>query len=269
MKKNKKVEYATKTLKNEGPWKNRLLIATPSAGNVRMEWVTARYGQVIPTNWSHAEILQWVNGFIPIQYLIPDAENLCAKVFVEGDYEWFLSIEDDNILPPDAFIRINEYMQKGDVPIVSGLYFTKSNPPEPIMYKGRGNGPFHDWKLGDKVWTDGIPFGFTLIHGSIIRAAWNESPEYVVNGEKTRRVFALEDSSSYNSLTGRFERFCGTTDLAWCTRIMRDKLFEKAGWPEYQKMEFPFLVDTNIVVGHIDKIGRVYPLGGIPARYKK
>ena len=36
------MDYTIKTLKNEGPWKNRLLIATPSAGNVRMEWVTAR-----------------------------------------------------------------------------------------------------------------------------------------------------------------------------------------------------------------------------------
>jgi len=43
------------------------------------------------------------------------------------------------------------------------------------LYRGRGNGSFRDFKVGDKVWCDGVPFGCTLIHGSIIKALWNES----------------------------------------------------------------------------------------------
>jgi hypothetical protein len=255
--------------KNNGEWHNRILIATPSTGTVRMEWVLARYGQIIPTNWSHVELIQWINSYVPIQYLLPDAENLIAKTVVEGDFEWLLSIEEDNILPPDAFVKINNYMKDGTVPIVSGLYFTKSQPPEPILYRGRGNGAYQDWKIGDKVWVDGIPFGFTLIHGSIIRAMWNEAPEYVVNGQTTRRVFDLPDRNFGSIDEGGYGSVRGTTDLNWCTQIMKGGFFEKAGWPEYQKKEFPFLVDTSIVVGHVDKQGRNYPLGGIPQRYLK
>jgi hypothetical protein len=59
----------------------------------------------------------------------------------------------------------------------------------------------------------------------------------------------------------------GTTDLNFCARIMKDKIFEKAGWPEYQKKKYPFLVDTNIFVQHVDQSGRNYPLGGVPKRY--
>src|SRR5262245_29261399 len=44
--------------KNPGKWHNRLVIGTPATGLVRMEWVVGRYGQVIPTNWSHIEIMQ-------------------------------------------------------------------------------------------------------------------------------------------------------------------------------------------------------------------
>lgn len=265
----KEVIKAPKGLdKNKADWHNRILLATPSTGVVRMEWVLHRYGQIIPTNWSHVELLQWMSSYAPVEYLLPDAENLIAKACVEGNYEWMISLEEDNLIPEDAFVRMNQYMQKADVPIVSGLYFTKSEPAEPVLYRGRGSGAYRDFKMGDKVWVDGIPFGFTLIHGSIIKALWNESPEYTVNGQVTRRVFEMPDRSGGNAVDG-FVRLSGTTDLQWCTRLMKDDIFKKAGWPEYQKMEFPFLVDTNIFIGHIDRQGRTYPLGGIPKEFIK
>jgi hypothetical protein len=53
----------------------------------------------------------------------------------------------------------------------------------------------------------------------------------------------------------------GTSDLAWCNRLIRDGIFEKAGWPEHQKKEFPFLVDTSLFVKHIDRnTGVQYPM---------
>lgn len=262
-------------------WTNRILIAVPCTGLVRIEWVMAKYGQIIPTNWSQVEMIQWMNTYAPLEYQLPDAENLIAKQVVEGDFEWFLSIEQDNLIPPDTFVRLNEYMIENKVPIVSGLYYTKSHPPEPILYRGRGNGSFRDFKLGDKVWCDGIPFGLTLIHGSIIKALWNESEEYMVGNEVTRKVFALpnfnignfgfenksQEEKDEEPVQGRFAYTRGTTDLAFCKRVMRDNIFEKAGWPAYQKKKYPFLVDTNILVQHIDEKGRQYPMGGVPRQY--
>lgn len=252
-------------------WTNRILIAVPCTGLVRIEWVMAKYGQIIPTNWSQVEMLQWLNTYAPIEYQLPDAENLIAKAVVEGDFEWFLSIEQDNVLPQDTFVRLNEYMTSNKTPIVSGLYYTKSVPPEPILYRGRGNGSFRDFKLGDKVWADGIPFGCTLIHGSIIKALWNESEEYTVGGQVTRKVFELPNfnkgSMGFENEGTEDKRFAytrGTTDLNFCKRVMRDNIFTKAGWPEFQKKKYPFLVDTNILIQHIDNTGRMYPLGGVP-----
>ena len=245
--------------KNKGAWTNRLLVGTPTRGLVRMEWVNGRYGQTIPTNWSHVDVQQWMSPYIPVAYQLVDAENLMAKMVVEKDFEWYLSIEDDNVLPPNALIKINQYIIKGDVPIVSGIYFTKSVPPEPILYRGTGRGFYADWKMGDKVWVDGIPFGFTLIHGSIIKALWDESPEYYVNGTLTRRVFDTPNEVFQDPETGGFMSNTGTSDLAWCKRMIKDKIFEKAGWPEFQKKEFPFLVDTNIFIKHIDQDGVIWP----------
>jgi len=245
---------------NPGRMINRLLISTPTVGSVRMEWVQGRFGQTIPTNFSLVDVHQFMTSYAPLGYQLADAENLSAKVVVEGGFEWMLSWEDDNIPPLDALVRVNQYIIKNDTPVVSGLYFTKSVPPEPILYRGMGRGYYADWKLGDKVWVDGVPFGFNLISGKIIKALWDESPEYMVNGTVTRRVFDSPSESYIDPETGGWINKSGTSDLAWCKRIMTNKIFEKAGWPEYEGKEFPFLVDTSIFVKHIDRnTGEQFP----------
>lgn len=268
-KKNIKIEKPLKPLfdspnmlsDHPGKWTNRLVIGTPTLGVIRMEWVQSRFGQTIPTNFSLVDVHQYMNTYAPIGFQITDAENLTAKTVVEGKFDWFLSWEDDNLPPLDALVKINQYMIRKDTPVVSGLYFTKSVPPEPILYRGIGKGYYADWKMGDKVWVDGVPFGFTLIHGSIIKALWDESPEYIVNGTVTRRVFDNPMESYIDPVTGGWMNSSGTSDLAWCQRLMRDRIFEKAGWPEFQKKEFPFLVDTSIFVKHIDRqTGIQYPI---------
>ena len=183
-----------------------------------------------------------------------------ARKVVQDDYEWIIYIEDDNIIPPDTIVRFNRYINEGKVPVVSGLYFTKSDPPEPLLYRGRGNSYFRNWKMGDKVWVDGVPFGCRLEHAGLVKEAWKNSPEYTIGNEVVRRVFEQPNRINWNNEKGGYEAVKGTTDLAWCKRIMEEKLFGKAGFPQYDKKQYPFLVDTNIFVKHIDQNGRQYPL---------
>lgn len=251
---------------NSESWNKRLLVFTPSRGLLRHEWVQARYGQITPCNWSMVEFIQFCSPYVPIGYQLADAQNLMAKKVVEGDYEWILYIEDDNVIPPDLFLRVNEYIQDAKIPVVSGLYFTKSQPAEPLIYRGLGNSYFQDWKMGDLVWADGIPFGCRLEHAGLVKEAWKNSPEYQVGGETTRRVFEQPNRIWMDPETGNLASTTGTTDLAWCKRIMEEKLFGKAGFPEFDNKQFPFLVDTNIFVRHIDQNGRMYPLE-IPKRF--
>lgn len=245
--------------KNPGKWVNRLCIGTPTTGLVRMEWVNARFGQTIPTNWSHVDVQQWMSQWAPTEYQVADAENIIAKAVVENNFEWLLFIEHDNVLPPDAFIKINRYIIRGDIPVVAGVYFTKSVPSEPLVYRGKGRGFYADWKMGDKVWCSGVPFGFTLIHGDIIRKLWDESPEYVAGNIVTRRVFNTPSEGWTDPETQGWMNHAGTSDLQFCERLMKDGIFEKAGFPEYQKKEFPFLIDTSIFVRHIDQQGVQHP----------
>ncbi len=264
--KNKELKYTGTAPVNDDNWQKRVLLFTPSRGLIRAEWVQARYGQIIPTNWSMVEMQQFVSPHMPIAYQLADAQNLMAKAVVEGDYEWVIYLEDDNVIPPDGIVRFNEYMKKGDVPIVSGVYWTKGEPSEPLIYRGRGNSYYSDWKMGDLVWCSGMPFGFRLEHASFIKEAWKNSPEYNVGGTITRRVFEQPNRMWFNEEKGGMEATRGTTDLAWCKRIVDEDLFNKCGFPEIAKKEYPFLVDTNIFVKHIDQNGRQYPLQ-IPKEY--
>ena len=56
------------------------------------------------------------------------------------------------------------------------------------------------------------------------------------------------------------ETLTGTSDLGWCDRVIKEKFFEKAGWPEYQKKKYPFLVDTSMFIMHIAENGTQYPI---------
>jgi hypothetical protein len=239
---------------------HRVFVGTPSTGLVRMEWVMGRYGQVIPMNWSQVQIVEFVSGYVPLRYTVDNAQNLIVQAALENGAEWLFLLEHDVILPPDAFIKLNQYMRDATIPVISGLYYYRSRPSEPLIFRGRGNGAFVDFELGEMVWADGVPTGCLLIHSSILKAMWEESPEYQVIGPRfTRRVFHSPRDIWNDPETGELLQMTGTSDLAWCERVMKDGYFTKAGWPEYEDKEFPFLVDTSIFCKHIDMDGTQYP----------
>lgn len=263
---NKYIELGTPMLKNTGEWNHRLLVGTAVTGLIRAEWVQARYGQTIPTNWSLVEAMQYINSSMPLHFQVSDAQNLIVKTAIEVNAEWVWLLEQDNVLPQGAFIKMNTYMREKKVPVISGLYFTKSVPPEPLIYRESGRSYYMDWKIGDMVWCSGVPTGCLLIHASILRSMWDESPEYRVGDYVTRKVFKEPAQIIFDPQRNSWISETGTSDLHWCKRVMTDGFFEKAGWPKYQKMKYPFLVDTSLFTRHIDNNGRQFPLD-IPKEY--
>jgi hypothetical protein len=250
--------------KNHNPSHNRLLIGTPTRGIVRMEWAQARYGQIIPTNWQAAHSSVGFSQAFPLGYLVADAQNIIVQNAIRDDYEWLLLHEDDVVLPFDAFPRLNEYMKKRDIPVVSGLYCLKAAPTEPLVYRGRGNSCYSKFKMGDRVWCDGVPTGCLLIHCSILKLMWDESPDYMTgSGTVVRKVFETPARAIFDPERMTLQQACGTSDLYWCDRVMREDVLARAGWKTIGRRRWPFLVDTNIRCGHIDLTsGTAYPLGG-------
>jgi len=240
----------------------RIMIGIPMTGLLRAEWVLARYGQVIPCNWSQVDCLQFIDQSSPLGFVVADARNIIASKFVEEDFDWLFFIDHDTILPPMTILTWNERMLKKDVPVWSGLYFTKSVPSEPLVYRGRGNSYYTNWKLGNEIWVDGIPMGCTMIHKSILRVLYDESEEYLTGGRKVRKIFETPAKTWFDPETLNWNNVQGTEDLNWCTRVIKDNIFEKAGWQKFAKKPFPFLIDSRIFCKHIDNNGIQYPARG-------
>lgn len=260
--------YNSKILVKDTPPQRRLTIGLPMTGLVRTEWMLARYGQIIPCNWSQYEAIKWVETCAPINFLVADARNIIVKDCLEMGSEWLLFIDSDVILPPYATLNFNDYMMKGKVPIVSGLYFTKSVPSEPLIYRGRGTSYYDKWHFGDKVWVDGIGMGCTLIHTSILQVLYDRSEEYSPSvGVVCRRVFETPSKVFYDPESNTFHRQTGTEDLFFLTRVVQEEVFKKAGWPSYAKKEFPFLCDTGIFCQHIEPNGVKFPARGEHVRF--
>lgn len=252
-------QYRSYLLKNALPINHRLAVGIPMTGMLRAEWVLARYGQIIPTNWSALDIIQWVDTYAPLGFMVADARNMVVKSAIEKNMEWLLFIDHDVILPPDAFLRLNDYIREGKYPVVSGIYFTRSWPSEPLIYRGRGNSFYSDWNVGDKVMVDGTHMGCTLINMKIIKAMWDVSEEYNVGPNVTRRVFHTPNELFYDDETHSTHAFTGTEDLFWCDRVKNEGFYEKAGFAKFQKMEYPILCDTAIACYHMDINGERFP----------
>lgn len=255
-------DYHSLLFKANSLAQNRLIISIPMTGLIRAEWHCARIGQIIPCNWSHSDHNTWMNQYTPLGYAVAEARNLAVDQLVRGKFEWLLFIDSDVIMPPDCFVKMNQYMIQGDYPLLSGLYYAKCHPPEPLIYRGRGNGFYAKWKLGDKVMVDGLPMGCTLIHGDLLRAMWEDAPEYTVsNQRKIRRVFDTPFGVFQDPQKKSWNSYGGTEDLAFCNRVLAGKYLAKAGWPKLAKERYPFLVDTSIFCKHITPDGQIYPIG--------
>ena len=243
--------------------RNRLLIVTPTLGIIRMEWAMSRYGQAVPCNWSSSSASLGIGACVPMHYLVADAQNLGCEDCLTKNFTWLLLWEDDTIAPYDSLLQLNKYIISEEIPVVSGLYFTKGNFSEPIIYRGKGNGPFLDFKLGDKVWADGVPTGFLLIHSKVIKLMWDESQPYkTLGGRVTRKIFETPAQIYYDPDTKSYSSGQGTSDLYWCNRVIKENVLTRAGWPKIGRKKYPFLCDTKIFCKHLDlSTGRQYPPG--------
>lgn len=247
----------------------RLLLSVPLTGMVRAEWMLSRYGQGIPTNWSQVEIIQWMDQYSPMGYLVADARNAAVDTFIKGDFEWLFFIDHDVVMPYDTFSKMNQWMLKGTVPIVGGLYFTKSVPAEPLLYREYGSSYFLDWKMGDQVWVQAMGLGCNIVHRSILEVIYKDSEEYKMGTQTVRRIFESPSKTYYDAEKGEWKTEGGTEDIFFYNRLKKEKIYQRAGWPEFQKKQWPVLCDTTIFCRHIDWAGVQYPSCGEEKQYEK
>jgi hypothetical protein len=242
--------------RNAATWKHRIMVGIPTMGTVRIEWHNAMTGIIVPMNWSNSTSS-------PIGFHVDDAQNLIVNETLANGFEWMLLIEDDVVIPPDILIKLAPYLESKKYPIVSGLYNLKAFPPQPMIFRGRGNGAFGKFKLGDKVMADGVPTGCLLVHTSILKELANHVDTYQLRANggvvSLKRVFRTPQFVFTDESLGSYQKLVGTSDLYFCDQIKEFDILRKAGWKRLANEEWPFLVDTSIRCGHIDRVtGQIY-----------
>lgn len=88
-----------------------------------------------------------------------------------GKFQYILTLESDNMPPADGLIKMYDNMDRVDV--VSGLYFTKGEMGQPMIYGEPGSVPMNFWPqipLPDRLQLcNGLGMGFTLFKTEIFR----------------------------------------------------------------------------------------------------
>lgn len=111
-----------------------ILIAIPSMGEVSMMFTVSLVGMILKTKEKYPDCTIKIATII--RKLVHRSRNELAEQFLATDCNLLMWIDDDNPPQPDD---LNKLIEK-NLPIVSGLYFKRNAPYEPIIMVERANG---------------------------------------------------------------------------------------------------------------------------------
>jgi glycosyltransferase involved in cell wall biosynthesis/2-polyprenyl-3-methyl-5-hydroxy-6-metoxy-1,4-benzoquinol methylase len=101
--------------------------------------------------------------FWSIHYVIgksyDEARNDCVEAAYRKGVRWLLFIDDDVLLPLDALPKLLAHKKD----IITGVYWMKHFPPQPLLFKKLGDGPIYDFKPGELLEIEGGGLGCCLI----------------------------------------------------------------------------------------------------------
>ena len=208
---------------------NSTVIVIPTRGTISHRVVSSWLNLISPMNQKRA--LMFASGHEVGQAYNEMIKNILAHPEL-SKWKYLMTLEDDNIPPPDAHVRLLESIEWGNYDAISALYFTKgeSNMPmaygDPAEYARTGVLDFRPRDVrealtaGKIMPVNGIAMGCALWRMDLFREIeppWFVTVADVVPGKGTQ---------------------CFTQDLWACERAVRRGK--------------RFAVDMRVKVGHLD-----------------
>ncbi len=146
--------------------KPKVVIAYPFGGRpVPCDWHLAVRSLQLLTNARVVEIFRR-SYFDGKKWTIPleQAQTELVEEALKMDAQYILFIEDDTVPPPGTIPELTRVLDtQTEFMACGGIYTTRNNPPEPIVYMGPGEGPFWSWKLGDVFQCWSMGFGCQMV----------------------------------------------------------------------------------------------------------
>lgn len=103
-------------------------------------------------------------------YQVADARNFFAREALKEKAKYLFFMDEDVAPPPFALRELMFQMEHHpDWGIIGGIYALKCERPEPLVFKGRGQGPYWKWRAGEVFQCTGLGMGCTLIRTDVFR----------------------------------------------------------------------------------------------------
>jgi hypothetical protein len=226
---NKDLEQTRSRLLRGGSWKRqRVVVVLPAADSIPTKVALAHWSLAFPPN----------NGVVRLAALgmeVGDAySSAIEQILANADlaqWEYLLTIEHDNLAPPDGVIKLIERMeQHPEFACIGGLYFTKG-PGGCAQIWGDIKDPILNFRpqapdpAGGLVECYGTGMGFNLFRISMFKDERLRKPWFktqVDGGVSTQDLYA---------------------------------------WTDFRKYGYRCAIDCSVKVGHYDLDGKI---GGIP-----
>lgn len=213
-------ESATRVMAS-GQWKRqRVVVILPASNSMSTKVALSHWNLIFPPNNGVARIL--AVGMEVGEAYSQAIEQVLAHPDL-GQWEYLLTIEHDNLPPPDGVLRLIETLDaRPELSCVGGLYWTKGeggvpqiwgDPADPVL-NFRPQAP----RVGEVVECCGTGMGFNLWRLSMFR-----------DGRLPRPLFRTKCDAAEG---------VGTQDLAF--------------WGEARKHGYRCAVDCRVLVGHWD-----------------
>ena len=103
-------------------------------------------------------------------YRVDIAKQRLVEMAIQNNCQWIYMADDDVIPPGDALLKMLR-LWKSDpkYKVISGVYFSKSEPPMPLIFKGNLEGSFWDWKTTDLIKADGAGAGCLFVDTEVFK----------------------------------------------------------------------------------------------------
>jgi GT2 family glycosyltransferase len=190
------------------PNQAHILLGIPFNGLVTPEWACSMMLRGEPISVSMT--------LMPTKNLeVGEARNKIVEeaLLLNTRYIWF--VDSDTCPPKNAIGALKYIMEQADEDVVAvgGIYCTKTEIPEPLVFRGTNQGAFWRWKVGETFEVDAIGTGCLLIKTDVFRdlpAPWFKTDD--VRGETDDMYFCRKVRESGKRILAAGSVICDHLD---------------------------------------------------------
>ena len=215
-----------------------IVIGVPTLGRpVPLDWAMAFKSMNPPTNYN--SVFQLVRG-----QEIGAARQQIAEYAVSIKAKYLFFLGDDVVCPAHTLKQLIFRLEQDEtIGVVGGVYCAKTEPSDPLVYRGNGHGSYWDWKIGEFFEVTGLGLDVNLIRVAIFE---NLPKPWFKTVDTDRFLDGINDGEMW------------TEDLYFYKKVL------EAG-------RYRIFCDASVLCEHHDVYGgKVYrlPPNSLPMRHK-